>query len=206
MNIFMHNCNDGKRMRQTGKLVRWNDEKGFGFIQPGSSSKDIFVHISSFPQSGKRPRVGMHVTFEPSHDSRGRACAVNVSVPGTASLPVPMMIALLFFAVLGLSIYLGNIPLYLLWIYLILTVVTFTVYAHDKSAAQRGSWRINESTLHLLSLFGGWPGGLIARHTLRHKTIKQPFRFIFWCTVLGNIAMLTALQFGEVRELLRGVM
>jgi uncharacterized membrane protein YsdA (DUF1294 family) len=26
----------------------------------------------------------------------------------------------------------------------------------------------------------------IARHKLRHKTIKQPFRFIFWCTVVLN--------------------
>ncbi|HBH72150.1 MAG TPA: hypothetical protein DDY43_01605 [Synechococcales bacterium UBA10510] len=40
--------------------------------------------------------------------------------------------------------------------------------------------------LHLLALLGGWPGGLIARHKLRHKTIKQPFRFIFWCTVVLN--------------------
>lgn len=44
----------------------------------------------------------------------------------------------------------------------------------------------SESKLHLVALLGGWPGGFIARHKLRHKTIKQPFRFIFWCTVVLN--------------------
>lgn len=193
-------------MRLQGKLVQWNDEKGFGFILPESSEREIFVHISSFPKSGTRPKEGMSVTFEPSRDSRGRACAVTVSVPGTRSLPGPVIVALLFFGVLGIAVSLGNVPLFLLWLYLVLSVVTFIAYAYDKSAARNGSWRVSETVLHQLSLCGGWPGGLIARHVLRHKTIKQPFRFLFWWTVLGNIAVLAALQFGEVQEMLRGVM
>lgn len=182
-------------MRQKGKLVRWNNEKGFGFIESAGSQSDIFVHISSFPRSGPRPKEGLSVTFELSRDSRGRSCAVNVSVPGTASLPVPVIVALLFFAALGIAVYLGKVPLPLLWIYLILSVVTFIAYAYDKSAARNGSWRVSETVLHQLSLCGEWPGGLIARHVLRHKTIKQPFRFLFWWTVLGNAGILVALQF-----------
>lgn len=33
---------------------------------------------------------------------------------------------------------------------------------------------------------GGWPGALVARRVFRHKTIKQPFRAIFWLTVVVN--------------------
>jgi len=60
------------------------------------------------------------------------------------------------------------------------------VYALDKSAAKKGAWRTQESTLHLLSLAGGWPGALIAQQKLRHKSKKQSFRFVFWVTVIMN--------------------
>ena len=57
----------------------------------------------------------------------------------------------------------------------------------DKSAAKRRARRIPESTLHWPSLFGGWPGGVIAQQTLRHKSKKQSFRSVFWMTVVLNV-------------------
>ncbi|MDP3638593.1 MAG: DUF1294 domain-containing protein, partial [Azonexus sp.] len=59
-------------------------------------------------------------------------------------------------------------------------------YALDKSAAQGGRWRTQESTLHLLALIGGWPGALIAQNRLRHKSRKTSFQLVFWMTVLLN--------------------
>jgi len=75
-----------------------------------------------------------------------------------------------------------KVPLMILSIYGIVSLLTFLIYAVDKSAAKKGGWRIKESTLHLLSFTGGWLGALVAQKILRHKTRKQPFRFIF----LGN--------------------
>ncbi|MEL7668339.1 MAG: DUF1294 domain-containing protein [Actinomycetota bacterium] len=74
--------------------------------------------------------------------------------------------------------------------YLAFSIVTFAVYAWDKSAARRGARRVPESTLHVLALLGGWPGALVAQQALRHKTRKQPFRTIFWLTVLVNCIVL----------------
>lgn len=74
--------------------------------------------------------------------------------------------------------------------YALMSVVTFTVYAADKSAARRGAQRVPESTLHVLSLLGGWPGALAAQQMLRHKTRKQPFRAVFWATVAINCLVL----------------
>ena len=49
----------------------------------------------------------------------------------------------------------GKVPTVLpLW-YVILSLMTFAAYAKDKYAAENGSWRTPENTLHLLSLFGG---------------------------------------------------
>jgi uncharacterized membrane protein YsdA (DUF1294 family) len=72
--------------------------------------------------------------------------------------------------------------------YAVASAITFLVYAADKTAARKGRWRIPEATLHILALIGGWPGALIAQQLLRHKTQKQPFRFIFWITVILNLA------------------
>lgn len=72
----------------------------------------------------------------------------------------------------------------------IINLVTFSLYSADKFAAVRGygERRIAESTLHLYGLLGGWPGALIARRILRHKTRKPAFVFMFRVVVTANIA------------------
>lgn len=79
-------------------------------------------------------------------------------------------------------------------VYLVASLITFMVYALDKSAAKRGARRTPESTLHLLSLVGGWPGAVLAQGLFRHKTLKRSFRFVFWITVAVNLSGL-ALMF-----------
>ncbi|MFS3129498.1 DUF1294 domain-containing protein [Nocardioides sp. Bht2] len=86
-------------------------------------------------------------------------------------------------------------PLYLLAGYAALSLVTFAAYGLDKSAARRGRRRVPENRLHLLAIVGGWPGALAAQRTFRHKTVKQPFRAIFWATVAANCAGLGAVLF-----------
>ncbi|MBE0472366.1 MAG: DUF1294 domain-containing protein [Methyloprofundus sp.] len=70
----------------------------------------------------------------------------------------------------------------ILSIYGIASLLTFLIYAVDKTAIQKGGRRIKESTLHFF-LVGGWPGALLAQKTCWHKTRKQPFRCIFWVTI-----------------------
>ena len=69
----------------------------------------------------------------------------------------------------------------------VLSLVTFLVYAIDKSAARQRRWRIPENLLHLLALAGGWPGALAAQQVLRHKCSKRPFLLVFWLTVGLNL-------------------
>ena len=104
-----------------------------------------------------------------------------------------MTLVLVFVALLALLTLAGRLPLVVVAAYVVLSLLSFWMYGADKAAAQRGDWRVSESALHLTDLLGGWPGGLIARHTYRHKTRKQPFRTIFWCTVVVNLAALASL-------------
>lgn len=92
----------------------------------------------------------------------------------------------LFFLLIGLALLAGRLPPLVAALYPALSLLTFLVYLYDKQAAKSGRRRTRENTLHLLALAGGWPGALIARKLLRHKTKKQPFRTVFWLTVLAN--------------------
>lgn len=87
----------------------------------------------------------------------------------------------------------GKVPAAVLWLYLLLSAVTFGVYAWDKSAAKRGAWRTSEKTLHALAVAGGWPGAVFAQNRLRHKSSKQSFRTVFWGTVVINLVLFATL-------------
>lgn len=72
------------------------------------------------------------------------------------------------------------------------SVSAFALYGVDKRAAREGSWRVPESTLHVLGLLGGWPGALMAQRVFRHKTRKRSFRRVFWLTVVLDCLALAA--------------
>lgn len=68
-------------------------------------------------------------------------------------------------------------------VYTAMSVVAFALYAIDKARARRNAWRISEATLHLVELFGGWPGALVAQQVLRHKRQKRGYMRIVWLIV-----------------------
>lgn len=71
-------------MRAHGKVVKWNDERGFGFIALPQSGEEVFVHISAFPRDGMRPRIGEVVSFEVGTGPDGRKRAEAVERPSTS--------------------------------------------------------------------------------------------------------------------------
>jgi uncharacterized membrane protein YsdA (DUF1294 family) len=79
------------------------------------------------------------------------------------------------------------IALVVLPAYLVMSLVTYLLYARDKRAARAGSWRISELTLQLASLCCGWPGALVAQRVLRHKNRKAGFQLTFWVVVAVNV-------------------
>jgi cold shock protein len=61
--------------------VKWfNNQKGFGFIQPEAGGKDIFVHISAVERAGLSTlNEGQMVSFEVIADRRtGKSAAENL--------------------------------------------------------------------------------------------------------------------------------
>ncbi len=67
---------------------------------------------------------------------------------------------------------------------LMVSAITYGMYAHDKSRAVSSGWRVPETTLHLAELLGGWPGALLAQRHLRHKCSKASYQYVFWSIVI----------------------
>jgi cold shock protein len=62
----------------TGTVKWFNATKGFGFIQPDSGGKDVFVHISAVERAGLQ---GLHDGQKISYDiqsERGKEAATNL--------------------------------------------------------------------------------------------------------------------------------
>ena len=181
-------------MRTKGKITSWNDDKGFGFITPIAGGKRVFIHIKAFSNSNRRPDINQVVTYALSSDKQGRPCAANATLAGdkltektnSTNGSLSTIVAAFFLVIVCVSVLTAKIPPFILALYIVGSLFTFIIYAADKSAARKGNWRTKESTLHLLSLAGGWPGALIAQQKLRHKSKKQSFRSVFRVTVFIN--------------------
>jgi cold shock protein len=62
----------------TGTVKFYNDQKGFGFIQPDDGGKDVFVHATALERAGMRGLVqGQKVTFDTQEDRRTGKIAVG---------------------------------------------------------------------------------------------------------------------------------
>lgn len=79
------------------------------------------------------------------------------------------------------TIYLGNV--------LVMSLAFTVSYGWDKRIAANGNRRVPEQTLHILALFGSWPGALIGQRYFRRKTKKLSFLIVFWCYVALNVAI-----------------
>ena len=183
---------------QNGTISDWNEEKGFGFITPKSGRPTIFFHINAYSRSHERPKRGLEVQYSHSSDAQGRKCAINVSplkgVPSYRNGNKQKLISILLsgtFAWVLFHLYHSRlIALELVGLYACMNAIAFFMYAKDKRAAEWGAWRTSESTLHTLSLLGGWPGAAMAQAFLRHKSKKVSFRATYWVTVVANCCAL----------------
>lgn len=61
-----------------GTVKFYNEQKGFGFIQPDDGSKDVFVHATALERAGIRTlSEGQKVSFDTEVDSRSGKTAVG---------------------------------------------------------------------------------------------------------------------------------
>lgn len=194
--------NKGITMRLKGKLIKWNEEKAFGFIVPNGGGDHVFIHKTALSNRKRTPQVNDVITFSITKDKQGRYCADDATFSGEKLKKkqaknvskFSIYLSVIFFGLIVAALIMGHIPKNLALLYLGASIVSFIAYASDKSKAKRNAWRTPESTLHFFALVGGWPGAAIAQQALRHKSQKRDFRIVFWLTVIVNCGALTWLM------------
>jgi uncharacterized membrane protein YsdA (DUF1294 family)/cold shock CspA family protein len=186
-----------------GTLVQWDDAKGFGFIEPRLPGPRVFVHISDFARQTPRPEAGLQLVYQLANSADGKQRAVAVlqsrldgkpltatEKPNSGPSKLAPLFTLAFCLVLAAATGLGLVPYLIGGACLLMSILTFGLYALDKRAARAGRWRTSEATLLCAGLLGGWPGAVLAQHWLRHKTVKTSFRLQFWATVALHCCLL----------------
>lgn len=212
--------------RQQGRVKKWQDDKGFGFIET-EAGESVFFHVSEF-KAQRRPEVGEQVVFVIAQDNQGRLQAREVQelrfvqkkmaeknqqirqrnrkrstqADFEAGQKKRLFLGVGFYGVLVLLAATDKLSWLVVGWYVALGFITYIIYAKDKAAAQNNDWRTPESTLHLLSALGGWVGAMVAQTYLRHKSQKPEFRMAYYLTVVINMAgLLFLLSGGQLRFL-----
>jgi cold shock protein len=64
----------------TGTVKWYNDQKGYGFIQPDNGGKDVFVHVTALERAGLRGLAeGQKASYDVEADRRsGKESATNL--------------------------------------------------------------------------------------------------------------------------------
>ena len=202
-------------MRRTGELVQWNNKGGFGFVRD-EAGRDFYVHISKLAADQGRPRVGDQLSFEIASGRKGRPAAIDVVVTAAAPAPSPTLrdikqaqgnvsrfklglrtgSATIMTLLILWAIGTGQAPVWLGGVYALMGAASALLYRFDKLYAMNNTWRVSETNLHLVDLFGGIIGGLSAQEVYRHKTVKPRFVAMTWLIALIHTLGLAALAFG----------
>jgi len=201
--------------RETGELVDWKDDRGFGFIRRPDGLSTIFVHIRSIRRGPERPKIGDRMVYGIGEGKGGRPVATDVEIlaaaPQAAAAekmllgrpvrPAPLLsarvwAAAILLALLGANIIFGLLPAWILALYLIAGAGSFWFYRDDKQAANDRRSRTPERKLHILDLSFGIIGGLLAQHLFRHKTYKPGYVFVTGLITALHILVLGLILMG----------
>jgi len=67
---------------QTGSIVKYFEDKGFGFIRPDNGGKDVFFHISRLTEGAATDLTpGSKILYEVAMDRTGKTAATSLRVP-----------------------------------------------------------------------------------------------------------------------------
>lgn len=197
-------------MPQQGRLVDWNDARGFGFIRAEEGER-VFIHVSAIRHLGRRPEIGDTMRFVTGFSSSGRIEAKSVQILGAtadpptrrqevsrarASLGWRLQAVLVIAALLAAAIALGRLPIAFAVAYGVMSVVSLVLYDMDKRAAVSGRWRVSEATLLGMDFCFGLPGGLLGQALFRHKTRKRSYVVATLLILLAHLALLAAIATG----------
>jgi len=83
----------------------------------------------------------------------------------------------------------------MLYVFLIMNLIAFTVFGVDKWKAVQHKRRISEFSLLILTFLGGTVGAILAMMIFRHKVSKKSFLWKFGIIILIQIFIILFIKF-----------
>jgi uncharacterized membrane protein YsdA (DUF1294 family) len=80
---------------------------------------------------------------------------------------------------------------------IISNIIAVVVTIHDKRAARKGAWRVKESYLMFLALFGGSVAMLLTMKIIRHKTKHAKFMVGIQIIIICQVAVILFIIFAK---------
>lgn len=171
-----------------GFVVKFDRERGYGFIHTREHPSDLFVHIHQV-RNQQILVPGQPVVFDVEETEKGWA-AVRV-IPGRKRVsPYALYgtIAFLFIASLTAHLAVKGMNVWLAY-FLSINACTFLFYGYDKWIAGTSLLRVPEWILQGLAFGGGSPLALASQKIFHHKTIKRSFQFVYWAIVILQVLL-----------------
>lgn len=171
--------------REKGTLVRWNNDKGYGFIRPHNENEDVFLHVKSLPHYQRRPKTDDILTYEIGIDENQKRYARYAKIKGFSwsLFTIFWLNSLFLFGAYVYFVFKQTLTFHPIAVYVAMSLITILAYSRDKNAAQSGKWRTSEYRLHFYEILGGWPGALLAQRCYHHKSKKISYQIFFWMIV-----------------------
>lgn len=172
-----------------GVVVKFDGDRGFGFVRARGADGDHFVHISDV-QDHQPLRVGQWVEFTPARTAKG--LAAKRVLPGKQQRSPRWLYGAIGAA--GAAGLIGVMRFYewspVVAYFAAINAVTFSMYGYDKAIAGTSIIRVPEFVLLSAGLLGGSPAALAAQRMFRHKTIKASFQALYWAIVVFQVVLL----------------
>lgn len=74
----------------TGKVIRFDEIKGYGFVAPSNGGEDVFIHANEVTDRGLRVSAGTYVEFRVAESDRGlKAYDVRILDEGRPAQSMP---------------------------------------------------------------------------------------------------------------------
>lgn len=168
-----------------GRVVKYDEARGFGFIRSKMLHKDAFFHIRDVRKTDF-VAVGQKVMFELIETPKGYAAnsvKLDVDHKFYSRMYFIIIMGLVAISTMSFSIIGNDIKIYMV----IVNLITFSLYGYDKYLSTTKKIRVPESLFHTLAMMGGSVFAYIAQVLFNHKTKKQPFQAIYLVICISQI-------------------
>ncbi len=189
-------------MRQErAKIVSWHQSDGFGFARLVESDEKVLVNRTVLPDPTNPPPVGeiIRLNLIDGPDGKPVATGAHWKLPKEKQT-LASLLGVTFVSGMFLVASLGYVHIAIPVAYVLVSFVTYWLYAGAKVAYIQGRQGTAESRLHMLESLGGWPGAAMSMQKFRYRLHEDDHQASLASCILVNFLLLAVVIWAMTPE------